>query len=153
MPPALAAARGIADTCIFTGRRDDVIDLAHAFDVVAQSSDTEGTSNTLLEAMALEIPVVATDVGGTSDIITDRVHGRLVPRRDAPALAKAIDETLDGAAETAAMVAAARRRVENELSFAVRMRAVERIYEDLMNERCTAGPRAVPAWGVPCERD
>lgn len=131
---AQAAARGIADICVFTGRRTDVAELAHAFDVLVQTSDTEGTPNAVLEAMALEVPVVATAVGGTGDLVTDGVHGLLVPRRNPGAVAAAIERTLDQAGATAARVAAARRRVEIELAFETRMRAVERVYTGLATQ-------------------
>lgn len=128
---AQATARGIADICVFTGRRTDVAGLAHAFDVMVQTSDTEGTPNAVLEAMALEVPVVATAVGGTGDLITTEVHGLLVPRRQPAAVAAAIERTVDDAGATAVRVAAARQRVELELAFEMRMRAVESVYTDL----------------------
>jgi glycosyltransferase involved in cell wall biosynthesis len=132
---AQARALGIADLCVFTGRRTDVADLAHAFDVLVQTSDTEGTPNAVLEAMALEVPVVATAVGGTSDLITNEVHGLLVPRRQPAAIAAAIERTLDDAGATAMRVAAARQRIEGELAFETRMRAVENVYMHLATER------------------
>jgi glycosyltransferase involved in cell wall biosynthesis len=131
---ALAAqvhALGLAAECVFAGQCSDVADVFHAMDVFVQSSDTEGTPNAVLEAMAFETPVVATDVGGTRDLVTDRTHGLLVPRRQPNALAAAILETLANPVATAARVRAARRRVEGELSFEARMHAVERIYEEL----------------------
>ena len=131
---AQAQALGIADLCIFTGRRTDVADLAHAFDVLVQTSDTEGTPNCVLEAMALEVPVVATAVGGTGDLVTTEVHGLLVPRRQPAAVAAAIKRTLDDPRATAMRVAAARRRVEVELAFDTRMRAVEKVYTQLATQ-------------------
>ena len=128
---AQAQALGIADLCVFTGRRSDVADLAHAFDVLVQTSDTEGTPNAVLEAMALEVPVVATAVGGTGDLITSEVHGLLVPRRQPAAVAAAITRTLDDPRATATRVAAARQRIEGELAFETRMRAVEKVYTHL----------------------
>ena len=65
------------DHCRLLGDRADVIDLHHAFHLFVQSSETEGTSNALLEAMALETPIIATDVGGTRQLIRDGVDGVL----------------------------------------------------------------------------
>ncbi|MBI3408466.1 MAG: glycosyltransferase [Planctomycetes bacterium] len=130
---------GLENRLHLLGHRDDVKDLHQGFDVYVQTSDTEGIPNAVLEAMALETPVVATDVGGTKEIISDGVHGWLTPRRDAEALAQAIGEALSEPARTARIVHAARHRIENELSFSARLRAVEAIYEELAAARRTKG--------------
>ena len=130
-----AAALGIADRLHLTGHRDDARDLHQALDVYVQSSDSEGVPNAVLEAMALETPVVATDVGGTRELIDDEVHGLLTPRRDPDALARAVTRTLAERSATVRRVAAARARIEGELSFETRMRAVELIYEELVANR------------------
>jgi glycosyltransferase involved in cell wall biosynthesis len=147
-PALLAQARrlGITEFCSFLGHQNDVTDVFHSLDVFVQSSDTEGTPNAVLEAMALEVPVVATSVGGTVDLITDGVHGRLVPRRHPDALAAAIARTLDDPAASASQVAAARKRVEQELSFARRMETVEKIYEELVEDGAAPGTRDLGAW-------
>ena len=56
-----------------------------AFDVFVLSSHDEGMSNAILEAMAMERPVVATDVGGTGEVVDEGLTGHLVPARDAEA--------------------------------------------------------------------
>jgi glycosyltransferase involved in cell wall biosynthesis len=128
----LAARLALGASCRFLGNRSDIVDIHHAFDVFVQSSDYEGTPNAVLEAMAMETPVVATAVGGTGELIRDGVDGLLVPRRDVTALARAVEQTLANPEMTALRRRAARRRVEDEFSFAARMEAVERIYEDLV---------------------
>lgn len=133
----LAGRRGLADVCTLAGHRSDVVDVLHAFDLFVQSSDYEGTPNAVLEAMAVETPVVATSAGGTGELIEDQVHGLIVPPGDLPALVAGIERALDDKDATARRVVAARRRIEDELSFAARMRAVERIYEDLIQVRDT----------------
>jgi glycosyltransferase involved in cell wall biosynthesis len=123
---------GLSECCHLLGNRTDIVDLQHAFDLFVQSSDYEGTSNALLEAMALETPVVATAVGGTAELIEDGVHGLLIPPGDPAALAHAIAQALDDPIVTNQRRQAARRRVELEFSFDHRMQAVEAIYEELM---------------------
>lgn len=135
---AHAARRGVAGVCRFLGHRRNVAEVYQALDVFVQSSDYEGTPNVVLEAMALETPLVATDVGGTSELVRDRVHGLVVPPRDVPAVIKAVEYLLDRPGETCEFVAAGRRRIEAELSFAARVKAVERVYDELMAE----GPRS-----------
>ena len=118
------AELGLQASCRLLGHRNDIIALHHAFDVFVQSSEREGTPNAVLEAMALETPAVATDVGGTSELMTDGIHGLLVPRHDVRALQDAIARTLadPGAARTRAT--AARARIESDLSFEQRMHKV-----------------------------
>jgi glycosyltransferase involved in cell wall biosynthesis len=128
---ALRQKLGVQEDCHILGHRADVADLHHAFDLFVQSSDYEGTPNVILEAMALQTPVVATDVGGTGELISDGEHGLLVPPGDPERLSQTIARALDDPAATARRAAAARARIEGPLSFRARMRAVEAIYEEL----------------------
>jgi glycosyltransferase involved in cell wall biosynthesis len=122
---------GITHRCRLLGHRRDVIDLYQAMDVFVQSSDHEGSPTVVVEAMAMQVPVVATGVGGTSELVEHGVHGLLVPRRDPPAMAAAVERTLGNREATAGRIAAARRRVENELSFDARTRRLEKLYREL----------------------
>ena len=122
---------GIAPRCHWLGHRTDVRELYQGFDVFVQSSDHEGSPTVVVEAMALAVPVVATRVGGTAELLEHNVHGLLVPRRDPAALAAAIAQTLADPPATAGRVAAARARVENELSFSARTRRLEDLYRGL----------------------
>ncbi|HMF97778.1 MAG TPA: glycosyltransferase [Vicinamibacterales bacterium] len=115
----------------FCGHTGDIARLHHGLDVFVQSSDYEGTSNAVLEAMALETPIVATAAGGTAEMIEHGMHGLVVPCGDPIPLAAAISQTLLDSQATAKRVAEARRRVETTLSFDERVATVERIYADL----------------------
>ena len=112
----------------FAGHCEDVIRLQHAFDLFAQSSDYEGTPNAILEAMALETPIVATRAGGTAELVADGVHGLLVPCGDPKALARAIERRcwIRRRHARGRFRPGPRRQ---DLSFDARMRAVEAIYE------------------------
>src|SRR5207248_5153960 len=99
---------------LLLGHRADVAALHHAFDVFVQSSDYEGTSNAVLEAMALETPVIATAAGGTAEMIEHGVHGLVVGCGDPIELATAISQTLLDPIAKASRVARARRRVERD---------------------------------------
>ena len=85
---------------------------------VASSLQGPGPSG----ALTLETPVVATDVGGTSELVLHGVHGLIVPRGDAAAITHAVEEVLADPDATRRRAAAARQRVETELSFRSRMR-------------------------------
>ena len=78
---ALAGRLGIADLCRFVGFSADVGRYFAAFDVVALTSANEGTPVTLIEAQAAGLPIVATNVGGTSDVVVDRETGLLYSGR------------------------------------------------------------------------
>lgn len=130
-----ASALGLADRVRLLGHRSDIREIHHIFDVYVQSSDSEGIPNAVLEAMALETPVVATDVGGTRELITNGTHGLLVPPGDPASLAQAIEAALDDREGAARRAAAARDRVERELSFETRVAAVERVYQELVEQR------------------
>jgi glycosyltransferase involved in cell wall biosynthesis len=132
---ARAGATGLGERCVLLGHTSDVAGLHHAFDLFVQSSDYEGTPNAVLEAMAMETAVVATDAGGTAELVIDGVHGRIVPRGSADQLAGAMLELMESPDRRAQYVSAARRRVEGELSFSARMERIHSLYRSLPNAR------------------
>jgi len=125
-------SRGLRNQIILTGHVTDVIPLHHAFDLFVQSSDYEGTPNSVLEAMAMETPIVATEAGGTAELVHDGVDGRIIPVGRMDKLMHAINAALLDPAATRRMVAHARRRVEGDLSFESRVRKVEYIYQEVI---------------------
>jgi glycosyltransferase involved in cell wall biosynthesis len=129
-----ARTLGLERDLLLLGHRDDAREVHQAFDVYVQTSDSEGVPNAVLEAMALETPVVATNVGGTGQLIAGGIHGLLVSKGSASELAGAIGETLAHPRRTRDRVAAARQRIERELSFDARMQAVESVYDELAEQ-------------------
>jgi len=83
-----ADARGLAEAVRFLGKRTDVPRLLRAADAFVLSSAWEGLPNAVMEAMASGLPVVATDVGGVSDLIESGRSGTIVPPQDPAALAE-----------------------------------------------------------------
>jgi glycosyltransferase involved in cell wall biosynthesis len=132
---ARIAALDLGHSVRLLGHIDDVTSLHHAADVFVQSAEYEGTPNAVLEAMALGVPVVATDAGGTREIVRDRIEGLVVPIRDTAALTDAVSDVLEHPCQAMARVRAARARVEAELSFGARMRRVESVYAELARAR------------------
>jgi glycosyltransferase involved in cell wall biosynthesis len=107
---ALAAPLGPAVELL--GERDDVPDLLAAADGLVLASRWEGLPNVVMEAMAAGLPVVATSVGGTAELVDDGVTGRLVPADDPAALAAALlAGTRDGDAARRAMGDRGRARI------------------------------------------
>ena len=111
------------------GLIDNVPLLHHALNLYVQSSDEEGTANAVLEAMALETPIVATDVGGTAEVARHRQEALLVRRGDEGGLVQAMREVIAQPAEARGRARAARARVETELSFESRTRRIEAVYD------------------------
>lgn len=85
---------GIADKIIFTGGRTDVEELLHCMDLFASSSLWEGLPTVLLEAMAVDVPIVATDIPGTNELISHQQNGLLVKAYSPESLADGINELL-----------------------------------------------------------
>ena len=86
---------GLAGSIVLGGFRNDLDRFIPHFDLFVQSSYTEGLPNVILEACAASVPVVATDVGGTAEIIEDGVSGFLVPPGDSETLAARMLEALE----------------------------------------------------------
>jgi glycosyltransferase involved in cell wall biosynthesis len=99
----------------FLGHRDDAREVLAGCDVYANSSISEGISLTILEAMAAGLPIVATRVGGTPEILDDSC-GLLVPARDATALAAALSELAAQPIVRDQLGRAGRRRVEERFT-------------------------------------
>ncbi|HYL81896.1 MAG TPA: glycosyltransferase [Candidatus Acidoferrum sp.] len=125
----------LGDAVRFLGHREDIASLHQAFDLFVQSSDYEGTPNAVLEAMALETPVVATAAGGTAELAENGVHASIVPCGDPGLLSDAMAHLLSNPDAAKLRACAARRRIEDQLSFQARTRALECIYLESINDR------------------
>jgi glycosyltransferase involved in cell wall biosynthesis len=108
-----AAALGLADRVTFQGTVPPGTPVFRGIDVYLLSSDSEGSPNTVLEAMAAGVPVVATAVGGVPELVTDGVTGRLVGPSDPEALADALCALLHDPAERHRLAAAAVARARD----------------------------------------
>jgi glycosyltransferase involved in cell wall biosynthesis len=109
---ARRAARGTPDRIRLLGQRDDVPDLLAASDVFVFPSLREGFGGAMVEAMAMGLPVVASDIGPLREIVDHGRSGLLVPPRDSGALAEAIQRILGAPALGASLGAQGRRRFE-----------------------------------------
>ncbi|MFI5396485.1 MAG: glycosyltransferase [Candidatus Binatia bacterium] len=125
------------------GRRSDMPEVLSAFDLFVLSSHDEGMSNAILEAMAMEKPVVATDVGGTGEVVRHGHSGLLVPPKDPEALAAAISEVLAQPMRAREMGRLGRRIVQEEFSAQAMVRQMERLYLELTAGHGVAAAKAV----------
>jgi sugar transferase (PEP-CTERM/EpsH1 system associated) len=127
----LAKAGATANTWL-AGTRDDVPQLLRSFDIFALPSLAEGISNTILEAMATGLPVVATSVGGTPELVTDGASGRLVPPSDSLAMAKALQRYIDHPSLIAQHGQAGCQRVEHEFGIDKMVNRYQAVYDALL---------------------
>ncbi|MGH7769639.1 MAG: glycosyltransferase family 4 protein [Candidatus Binatia bacterium] len=125
----------IADRVLFTGWRRDLPRIYADLDVLAVSSDNEGTPVSAIEAMAAGCPVVATRVGGLPDLIEDRRTGRLVPPRDTAALATAVLELLGDGATARELGRNATETVRQRFTVNRLIGDMDRFYSRLLDEK------------------
>ena len=116
---------------IWTGFRQDVPRLLAAMDIYVQPSINEGFSLSILEAMAAGKPVIATDVGGTSEVVTDGRMGILIPPRSSSAIGTAIVDLLDHPEKRSTLAQAARSHVAREFGVQQMVDAYQQLYEVL----------------------
>lgn len=125
---ASAAATGFGERISILGPRDDVAQLLPGFDVFVLPSLNEGISNTLLEAMACGVPVVASRVGGNAELFTDTQHGTLYESGDVDALAAALGHYEDNEPMRVERAQAAREHVVGSFSLSRMIDSYQALY-------------------------
>jgi glycosyltransferase involved in cell wall biosynthesis len=129
----LLEALGIADKVVFAGYQRNLPPFYATFDMFLLTSRREGLPNSLLEAMAMNIPIVTTDVAGAKELVVQGETGFIRPQGDVQGLAQ---DLLTLAAENPLRLRvgrAARARVEREFSFAQRLRRIEALYGSVLD--------------------
>lgn len=129
---AQARALNVGDRLVFAGFQRDVAAVLSALDIIVFPSLWEGTPLTAFEALASGKPIVATDADGLLDILTDRKDAIVVRKRDAAALARAVNELIDHP-EVAAELAREAQRTGARYDIAAFVRKMERLYEILVD--------------------
>jgi sugar transferase (PEP-CTERM/EpsH1 system associated) len=117
------------------GERSDVPEMMRSMDLFILPSRAEGISNTILEAMASGLPVVATNVGGNPELVDSGVTGMLVPPADPDAMANAISSYLRQRDLLTEHGRAARTRVETEFSMAAMVSGYLVVYDQVLTQR------------------
>jgi sugar transferase (PEP-CTERM/EpsH1 system associated) len=126
------------------GERSDIPEIMRALDIFVLPSIAEGISNTILEAMACGLPIVATRVGGNHELVRDGETGLLVPVDDAPAMAEAINLYLLERDRASLHGAAARRRAEALFSIDAMVRGYMETYDAVLHGRFPRTQTASP---------
>jgi sugar transferase (PEP-CTERM/EpsH1 system associated) len=124
-------AAGVADLAWLPGERSDVADIMRGLHAFALPSLAEGISNTILEAMASGLPVIATAVGGNADLVQQPETGTLVPAADARAMADEIIKLANDPEGSCKKGEAGRQRVLNQFSMQAMVATYQGVYDDM----------------------
>lgn len=130
-----AVDQGIADRVVFTGHLTDVRPVYRDLDVLALTSHTEGLPNVVLEALCMETVVLATDVGGTGEIVQNGSTGLLVPAREPAGIAIGLNRLLRNAGLRRELALNGKRFVHQHFTFAHRVAREESVYREILAER------------------
>ena len=134
---ALARELGIGERVVFAGQRVDVPAVLRAMDVFVSPSLNEGISNTVLEAMATGLPVVATRVGGNPEVVTEGVTGRLLDAQEPRELATAIADIVRSDSVRESMATASRRHALERFGLDGMVARYDALYSEV-STRCAA---------------
>ena len=129
---AILTQAGLAELAWLPGERADVPDVMRGLDCFVLPSRAEGISNTILEAMACGLPVVATDVGGNAELVDAGRTGRLVPSGDVDSMAEALVHMATEPTVARAMGAAGRQRTEQCFSLEAMVGAYQALYSRVL---------------------
>ncbi len=132
---ALSKSLGIEPNVEFLGERSDVPELLAQAGFFVSSSKSEGISLTILEAMAVGLPVVTTRVGGNPEIVLEGQTGYLVPDQNPEALATAMLQMLAQRDQWPAMGELGRKRVEQQFEIRTMIRQYEELYTEVLGSR------------------
>ena len=123
---------GLQHLAWLPGERHDIAQVMQAFDVFVLSSKNEGISNTILEAMASGLPVIATSVGGNTELVEDGVNGVLVKAEDVSDMAQALLGYLDAPEKMVEHAEHARQYAEKRFSIPVMAEAYATVYDQAL---------------------
>jgi len=144
---ALVQRLGLSGRVQFAGWWDDLEAVYYGSDIVALSSDNEGTPVCLIEALACRCAVIATDVGGVADVLADGRYGVLVPARDEKTLAAGLRRLLDPV-ERSRFAGRGQAAVLERYDVTRLVADVEALYDELLGGR----PKGVPATATASKR-
>jgi len=128
---ALSESLGIARSVVFCGQKDNVPEILAASDLVVSASLKEGFGRVVIEAMAMNKPVVATNVGGVPEIVEDEKSGILVEPEDCDGLASAMISVLDSPEIALKLAVEGEKRGRENFSLEEHVREIEKIYKSL----------------------
>lgn len=129
---SLARELGVSDSVAFLGNRTDPLEITGALDVTLLTSTTESLSNAIIESLLAARPVIATDVGGNPELVTDGRNGFLVPSDDADTLAARMRQFIENPDLIRKLGAAARNDAVKTFSAERMIRLTEGLYDEIL---------------------
>jgi sugar transferase (PEP-CTERM/EpsH1 system associated) len=135
-------AAGMGSLAWLPGELADVPGVMRGLDFFVLPSQAEGISNTILEAMATGLPVLATDVGGNAELVVAGETGEVVPSGDVEAMAAGLLKLAADRTRATSMGRAGRARVERHFSLPAMVAAYQGLYDRLLAERITLSNRS-----------
>lgn len=136
----LLESAGVAQFAWLPGERNDVPEIMRGLDCFVLPSLAEGISNTILEAMACGLPVIATDVGGNADLVLHGVTGQIVPAGDADAIARSLVQLATSPILAEKMGRAGRQRILEKFSLDAMVGTYQGLYDRLLGMSESAVP-------------
>jgi glycosyltransferase involved in cell wall biosynthesis len=133
---------GLAELAWLPGERSDIERVLRGLNCFVLPSLAEGISNTILEAMASGLPVIATAVGGNAELVSHGVTGEIVGAGDAQALATSLLGLAENPARAAQMGRAGRTQAEQRFGLQTMVATYQRLYEQQLAQR----PTRARAW-------
>jgi sugar transferase (PEP-CTERM/EpsH1 system associated) len=124
----------LIDSAWLPGERNDVAEIMRCFDIFVLPSQAEGISNTILEAMATALPVIATDVGGNPELVEDGKTGRLTTPGDPEAMAEKIADYIGHIEKMRQHSKQAYRRALTEFSLLAMVERYKAVYDSLLKQ-------------------
>lgn len=135
------AQLGIGHAVTFLGKRTDIPDILRTCDLYVRPSLTEGLPLTVLEAMACGVPVIATPVGGTAEVVQDGVTGLLIRPGEVDDLARATNDLLANPSRGRALAHQARALVQRSFNWDAVTRQTTAVYQELIHTESVSWPR------------
>ncbi len=126
---------GLADHLHVLGNREDIAEILGEIDLLVHPANQEPFGRVLLEATAAGVPIVATNVGGTSEIVLDGVTGRLIPPKDPVALGDAVIKSLTDKTESQHFRLAARNRAIHEFSINIAAQKLSAFWNEILEQQ------------------
>ena len=127
----LVESLGISDNVKFLGYRSDMINIYNSLDLVVQSSFTEGMPNVILEALLMKVPVIATDVGGTKEVMQHNYSGVLIESSNLDQLVASINAWVNNEGKFNEYGENGKKYVVNNFDHIHRVKRIEEIYQSV----------------------
>jgi glycosyltransferase involved in cell wall biosynthesis len=131
----MSAEKGIDKKTIFTGYRKDIPQILASMDVVVLPSEVDACSRVLFESMAMRKPLVATNVGGTPEVVREGVTGLLIKPGDSSEMAKCIMKLLNNKNLAEQYGNVGRKRVEAMFTIERNIKEIENVYLELLDSK------------------